>query len=57
MCNCKKQPRVEIPYPTIPEVTMVPEPTPVMIITERATTEEEQKIIDEFDNLDEFFNQ
>lgn len=52
MCNCKKQTPVSVfsPQP-------IPEPTPVMIITERPTTEEEQKIIDEFDNLDEFFNQ
>jgi hypothetical protein len=50
MCNCKKQPKIETPYPT-------PEPKTDIIISERPTTEEEQKLIDEFDNTDEFFNQ
>lgn len=37
MCNCKKQPRVETPYPT-------PEPEPI-----RELTQEE---IDWFNNID-----
>lgn len=58
MCNCKKQQKIETPYPivTIPVVNMVPESS-IASITERPTTEEEQKLIDEFDNTDEFFNQ
>jgi hypothetical protein len=35
---------------------MVPESS-IATITERPTTEQEQKLIDEFDNTDEFFNQ
>jgi hypothetical protein len=44
MCNCKKQPRVETPYPvvTIPVVNMVPEPI-------KELTQEE---IDYFNNID-----
>jgi len=46
-CNCKKtnnnpQPKIETPYPVI-EVK----------ITERPTTEEEQKLIDEFDKSED----
>jgi hypothetical protein len=52
MCNCKKEKPQSVfsPQP-------IPEPRPSIIITERPTTEVEQKLIDEFDNTDEFFNQ
>ena len=52
MCNCKKQPKVETPYPII-EPIPVPE-LPTMIITERETTQEEQNMIDDwYNNIDE----
>ena len=52
MCNCKKQPRIETPYPvvTVPVINMVPEssiygtPEPI-----RELTDEE---IDWFNNID-----
>ena len=51
MCNCKKQPKVETPYPII-EPIPVPE-LPVMIITERQTTEQElNQIEDWYNNID-----
>jgi len=52
MCNCKKQPKVETPYPII-EPIPVPE-LPVMTITERPTTEQElNQIEDWYNNIDE----